>query len=109
MLLMNYYIGLDAHSQTSTAVVVDEKGEQKFRQTFNTTEACLLGFLGSLPVGEMHLTFEECTLAQWLYVTLVSEVDHLLVCNPTYVAKNRELKLIIGMHSILRKNLGQDT
>jgi transposase len=88
---MEYYIGLDAHSRTCTAVVVDEKGEQKLRATFATTEANLVEFVSKIQ-GVKHLTFEECTLSQWLYVTLVEHVDHLLVCNPVYVAKKQGAK-----------------
>ncbi len=88
---MNYYIGLDAHSSTCTAVVVDETGEQKLRATFSTTEANLIDFISRVP-GVKHLTFEECTLSQWLYLTLVEQVDHLLVCNPVYVAKKQGAK-----------------
>jgi transposase len=91
MLQMNYYIGLDAHSSTCTAVVVDESGEQKLRHTFPTTEANLIEFISRIS-GVTHLTFEECTLSQWLYVTLVEHVDHLLVCNPVYVAKKQGAK-----------------
>jgi transposase len=91
MLQMNYYIGLDAHASTCTAVVVDERGEQKLRETFPTTEANLVNFISKID-GETHLTFEECTLSQWLYVTLVEEVDYLLVCNPVYVAKKQGAK-----------------
>lgn len=88
---MKYYIGLDAHSTTSTAVVVKEDGEQVLRETFDTTEKNLIRFLRKID-GEKHLTFEECTLAQWLYVTLKEEVDHLLVCNPVFVAKKQGAK-----------------
>lgn len=84
---MNYYIGLDAHSATCTAVVVNEKGDILCRQTFPTSEVNLVGFLGRLPTGTKHLTFEECHLAQWLYVTLKEHVDHLIACNPVYLAK----------------------
>ena len=83
---MKYYIGLDAHASTSTAVAVDEQGEIKLRETFPTTEGNLVGFLRKIP-GERHLTFEECHLAQWLFVTLKEEADRVLVCNPVYVAK----------------------
>ena len=55
---MKYYIGLDAHSSTSTAGVVNEAGEMLRRQTFPTTEGNLHGFLRSIP-EERHLTFEE--------------------------------------------------
>jgi len=83
---MPSYIGLDAHSATCTAVVVDEKGEIKHRETFTTTESNLIGFMSRVE-GEKHLTFEECHLSQWLYVTLVEHVDRLVVCNPVYLAK----------------------
>src|ERR1700733_9468884 len=91
MLQMNYYIGLDAHSSTCTAVVVDEAGEQKLRHTFPTTEANLIEFVSRVS-GVTHLTFEECTLSQWLYVTIFEHVDHLLVCNPVYIAKKQGAK-----------------
>jgi transposase len=82
------FIGLDAHSATSTAVVVDERGEIKHRETFGTSEANLVGFIRRLPqTAELALTFEECHLAQWLYLTLVEHVDELVVCNPVYLAK----------------------
>lgn len=88
---MNYYIGLDAHSATCTAVVVDEKGEIKCRETFDTTEGNLIGFIRKID-GVKHLTFEECHLSQWLYVTMKEHVDDLLVCNPVYVAKKQGAK-----------------
>lgn len=85
---LNLYIGLDAHCATSTAVVVDEKGEIKLRETFATSEANLISFIRRLPQSAtIHLTFEECHLAQWLYLTLVEQVDELIVCNPVYLAK----------------------
>jgi transposase len=90
---MNLYIGLDAHSATSTAVVVNERGDILCRATFETTEANLVGFLEKLPEeATLHLTFEECHLAQWLYVTLVEHVKRLVVCNPLYVAKKSGAK-----------------
>jgi len=88
---MEYYIGLDAHTSTCTAVVVDERGEQKMRHTFPTTEANLIDFVSRI-TGVKHLTFEECTLSQWLYMALIEHVDHLLVCNPVYVAKKQGAK-----------------
>jgi transposase len=90
---MNLYIGLDAHSATSTAVVVNELGDILLRKTFDTTEANLIGFIQSLPGdATLHLTFEECHLSQWLYVTLLEHVKNLLVCNPVYVAKKQGAK-----------------
>jgi transposase len=83
---MKYYIGLDAHTASSTGVVVNEKGDVLLRQTFKTTESNLLGFIKRIP-SPKHLTFEECHLAQWLYVLLKEQVDGLIVCNPVFVAK----------------------
>src|SRR5665647_443519 len=88
---MKYYIGLDAHKSTSTAVVVRENGDQVLRETFPTTEGNIVGFLHKID-GEKHLTFEEGTLAQWLYLVIKPEVDHLLICNPVYVAKKQGAK-----------------
>jgi len=88
---MKYYIGLDAHSTTSTFAVVDEKGQCVFRETVNTAENKLTGVIHRIN-GEIHLTFEESTISQWLYLQLREHVDELLVCNPTYVAKKSGAK-----------------
>jgi transposase len=42
--------------------------------------------------GERHMTFEESSISQWLYVQLKDKVDNLLICNPTYVAKKQGAK-----------------
>lgn len=91
---MDLYIGLDAHSATSTAVVVNERGDQILRKTFDTTEASLVKFVKGLPqgAGKLHLTFEECHLSQWLYLTLFEHVNELIVCNPVYLAKKAGAK-----------------
>lgn len=38
------------------------------------------------------MTFEESTIAQWLYLQLKDKVDILLIYNPTYVAKKQGAK-----------------
>jgi transposase len=88
---MKYYIGLDAHAKTSTAVVVDKDGKVIAREKFKTTEGNLLKFIKSVR-GEKHLTFEETHLAQWLYVLLKDRVDKLVVCNPVFVAEKQGSK-----------------
>jgi len=90
-LLMKYYIGLDAHKSTCTAVVVKENGDQVLRETFDTTEANLLRFIRKIN-GKKELAFEECTLSQWLYLILKPEVDNLVVCNPVFLAKRQGAK-----------------
>jgi len=43
---MKYYIGLDAHSTTSTFAVVDENGQCVLRETVKTSEQSLVQMIG---------------------------------------------------------------
>ena len=88
---MKYYIGLDAHSTTSTFAVVDENGQCILRETVKTSEQSLVHVINKIH-GERHMTFEESTISQWLYLQLKDKVDNLLICNPTYVAKKQGAK-----------------
>lgn len=88
---MKYFIGLDAHSSTSTFAVLNETGECVLRKTVDTSEKNLWNVLDSIN-GERHLTLEESTISQWLYLTLKEKVEKLLICNPTYVAKKQGAK-----------------
>lgn len=88
---MKYYIGLDAHSTTSTFAVVDENGQCFLRETVETSEQSL-GHIINRIHGERHMTFEESSISQWLYLQLKDKVDKLLICNPTYVAKKQGAK-----------------
>ena len=83
---MDYFIGLDAHSTTSTFAVVDEKGKCVLRDTVKTSEQNLFSVIKRVQ-GVRHLTFEESTISQWLWLSLRDKVEKLLVCNPVYVAK----------------------
>ena len=88
---MKYFIGLDAHSSTSTFAVLNETGDCILRKTVDTSEKNLWNVIESIN-GERILTFEESTISQWLYISLKEKVDRLLVCNPTYVAKKSGAK-----------------
>jgi transposase len=88
---MKYYIGLDAHSTTSTFAVVDEQGQCVLRETVKTSEQSL-GRVISQIHGERHMTFEESSISQWLFLQLKDKVDKLLICNPTFVAKKQGAK-----------------
>ena len=88
---MRYFIGLDAHSSTSTFAILDQDGQCKLRETVRTSEQNLINVIKKIQ-GERHLTFEESTISQWLYLSLREYVDNLLVCNPTYVAKKQGAK-----------------
>ena len=88
---MKYYIGLDAHSTTSTFAVVNQSGECILRKTVDTTEKNLSWVIDQVQ-GERDLTFEESTMSQWPYLTLKEKVDRLVVCNPTLLAKKQGAK-----------------
>lgn len=88
---MKYYIGLDAHSTTSTFAVVDEQGQCILRETVKTSEQSL-GHVIDRIHGERHMTFEESSISQWLYLQLKDKVENLLICNPTYIAKKQGAK-----------------
>ena len=60
MLLMKYFIGLDAHSSTSTFAVVDQNGQCTMRNTVKTSEQNLSAVINQIH-GERYLTFEEST------------------------------------------------
>lgn len=75
------FIGMDAHSRTSTFVVLGKSGRVLRHATVGTTENELLAFIRSVN-GEKKLTFEEGVMTQWLYLLLKDEVDELVVCQP---------------------------
>jgi transposase len=75
------YIGMDAHSRTSTFVVVGKSGRTLRQERVASTEKELLGFVRSVK-GEKNLAFEEGVMSQWLYLLLKDEVDELVVCQP---------------------------
>ena len=75
------FIGMDAHSRTSTFVVLGKSGRVLRHAKVNTTESELLRFVRSVR-GEKKLTFEEGVMSQWLYLLLENEVGELVVCQP---------------------------
>ena len=85
---MAIYIGLDAHSATSTLVSLDEAGKILNRCRVDTTEKNLLGFVRNQK-GKTKLVVEESSISQWVYALLHQEVDELIVCNPGYLGKKK--------------------
>lgn len=88
---MQYYIGLDVHFQTSTAVVLNGNGLEVLRQVIPTREFHLREFFSSIK-GFKSLTFEEGAMAKWLVGVLHGAVDKITVCNPMYVTKKTKAK-----------------
>jgi transposase len=75
------FIGMDAHSRTSTFVVLGKSGRVLRRARVDTNESELLGFVRSVKGGK-KLAFEEGVMSQWLYLLLKDEVDELVICQP---------------------------
>jgi len=75
------FIGMDAHSRTSTFVVLGKRGRVLHRARIDTTEERLLDFVRSVK-GKKELAFEEGVMSQWLYLLFKDEVDDLTVCQP---------------------------
>lgn len=96
------YIGLDAHSETSTFSVLDKEGKMIIQKRLPTQENLILDFIHGLK-GRKELIFEEMHLSQWLYGFLVKEVDRLVVCSAVHLPKRRGPKNdLIDSHSLAR-------
>lgn len=77
------YVAMDVHFATITAVVLDSGGKRLIETVFQTKEDLVRDFLTSLS-GTVDLTFEEGTLAQWLYEIAEPLVAKVVVCDPRH-------------------------
>jgi transposase len=77
------YIGMDVHLLCIVIAVIDEKGKILSRSVIETSIQAVRDFLHSLS-GEVHVTFEEGTLAAWLYDIVEPLVHRVIVCNPKH-------------------------
>jgi transposase len=75
------YVAADAHNATTTFTVRDANHHVSMRGTVATREKELIAFVKAIP-GIVHLTFEEGTMAGWLYEILHPHVAELIVCDP---------------------------
>ncbi len=77
-----HYIGIDLHSAHCYIVVMNKNGKVTKRAKIKTNENDILKFLSSLK-GKKAVTFEETTLAHWMYILLYSHciVDKIIVCS----------------------------
>lgn len=85
------YVGLDVHQATTSYCVRDESGRVKADGKFATSEQDALSFVKSLS-GEVHLTFEECSLSEWMYGVLRPHCKEILVCNAREVHTKKQPK-----------------
>jgi len=75
------YIGMDVHKASISAAVLNQAGQLVLEATLRTEAATVLEFFRALR-GELQVTFEESTQAQWLYELLTPVVGQVVVCNP---------------------------
>lgn len=75
---MDHFIGLDAHMNSCTFVVIDPKGRVKRNALIETNGQSLIEFVKQIP-GRRHLCMEEGTPSQWLYEILSAHVDDLAI------------------------------
>ena len=75
------YIGMDVHLATISIAVLDALGKMIMEVTIATEARALLDFIRGLS-GTLYVTFEEGTLAHWLYTLLEPHVAKVVVCDP---------------------------
>ncbi|MBI3651832.1 MAG: hypothetical protein HY231_12500 [Acidobacteria bacterium] len=79
------YVAFDVHTATIVAVVLDGGGKLMSQAVIKTEATAVRDFLRGLS-GEVHLTFEEGTQAQWLYDLTRPLVADLIVCNARHAS-----------------------
>jgi transposase len=75
------YIGMDVHQSTVVVNVRDQWGKVILESTVPTEAGAILQCIGGLK-GQLQVTFEEGTHAQWLYELLNHRVAKVVVCDP---------------------------
>src|SRR6185295_4608550 len=75
------YVAFDVHQATISAAVLNLDGKLLTQAIMQTDAIAIRDFLRGLS-GQVHLTFEEGTQAQWLFDLTRPLVAELIVCNP---------------------------
>ena len=75
------YVGVDAHQDCLVIEVMGAKGDCLMQTVIPTRTDAIKDFFGCLK-GTIHVTFEEGTLAEWLYSLIKPMVAEVVVCNP---------------------------
>jgi transposase len=75
------YIGMDVHMAMTVVAVLNDLGKVVAEAIIETKGSTIVSFLKGLR-GELHVTFEECTQAAWLYDLIRPQVATVVVCNP---------------------------
>lgn len=75
------YVGLDVHQSTTVAAVHDGNGRTVMESIVETKAAAIRDFIRGIR-GQVHVTLEEGTQAEWLYEVIRPQVAEVVVCNP---------------------------
>ena len=75
------YIGMDVHQATTVVMVLNADGKLVWEKIVETQAGPIIDLLESLS-GELHVTFEETTQAEWLYNVVRGYVSEVIVCDP---------------------------
>jgi hypothetical protein len=78
---MDRYVGLDAHAETCTLVVLGPSGRRLTSKVVETNGRALVEAIRSIP-GRVHLCLEEGTQSAWLHEILEPEVSEIVVVSP---------------------------
>src|SRR6202142_897534 len=82
------YIGMDVHLAKTSIAVLDANGKLTMEVTVGTQAGALRDFIRGVS-GTLNVTFEEGTLAHWLYTVLGPHVAKLVVCDPRQNPRRR--------------------
>jgi hypothetical protein len=72
---------MDVHTATISVAVLDAAGKLIMESILETKASTILQFIHGLR-GDVYITFEEGTLAAWLYDLLKPYVTNIVVCDP---------------------------
>ncbi len=79
---MERYIGMDVHAASCTLAVISDTGRKLRDFPVETNGQALVEAIRMIP-GRKHLVFEEGLQSAWLYETLSSHVDEIVVTGIT--------------------------
>jgi len=82
------YIGMDLHSATISAAVVNDAGKLIMEATIATEASAVLGFIGGLQ-GTLQVAFEEGIHAAWLYDLLRPHATEVVACDPRQLPRHK--------------------
>lgn len=79
--MRKHYVGMDVHQASTSIAVMNGQGKLISESVIETKAQTIIDFLNGLS-GEVHVTFEEGTQAEWLYDLISPHATELVVCNP---------------------------